>query len=189
LMRMWRYTVITHLRGAVKANVLKSDLDRQELQRLLTAAYEKHPVWIIFLDRITSKSHFLRYSARYIRRPPIASWRLLKVTNQKVTFIAKDTKEKRLVPTQCGTAEFIGLLMPHVQDKYRHAIRYFGLLAPRTKSQTRTTLFTLLGQRLRVRPQRLSWRDSLRKYFGVNPFLDSCGQTMRLVRRERPLLG
>jgi Putative transposase/Transposase zinc-binding domain len=189
LMRMWRYAIIDHLRRAAKANVLKSDLGTQKLQRTLTTAYEKHPSWIIFLDQITSKSHFLRYAARYVRRPPIASWRLLGVTDQEVEFVAKDTKAKRLVPTRCEIAEFVRRLAPHVQDKYRHAIRYFGLLAPRTRGQTQAALFALLGQRRPPRPQRLSWRESLRKYFGVDPLIDSHGQTMRLVRRGRLLLG
>jgi hypothetical protein len=189
LMRMWRYAVIDHLRRAARANVLKSDLEIRKLQMTLTTAYERRPKWIIFLAQITSKSHFLKYAARYIRRPPIASWRLLGVTDQEVEFVAKDTKANRLVRTRCGIAEFVRRLAPHVQDKYRHNIRYFGLLAPRTKGQTRAALFTLLGQRIRSRPQRLSWRDSLRKYFGVDPLIDSRGQTMRFVRRGRLLPG
>ena len=43
LMRMWRYAVIDHLRRAARANVLKSDLGRRELQITLTTAYERHP--------------------------------------------------------------------------------------------------------------------------------------------------
>ena len=189
LMRMWRYAVITHLRGALKAQVLKSDLGMQELQRILMMAYERHPRWIIFLDRIASKSHFLRYAARYIRRPPIASWRLLKVTDREVEFVAKDTKAKMLVPTRCRLPEFVGLLAQHVPDRYRHAIRYFGLLAPRTKRRTHAALFALLGQRMSPRPRRLNWRNSLRKYFGVDPLIDSRGQPMHWVRRQKPTIS
>ena len=189
LMRMWRYAVIDHLRRAARANVLKSDLGRRELQITLTTAYERHPTWIIFLAQIASKSHFLKYAARYVRRPPIASWRLLGVTDREVEFVAKDTKGKMLVRTRCGIAEFVRQLAAHVQDRYKHNIRYFGLLAPRAKGPTRAALFALLGQRLHLRPQRLSWRDSLRKYFRVDPLIDSRGQTMYFVRRGRLLPG
>ena len=48
-------------------------------------------------------------------------------------------------------------------------MRYFGLLAPRRKSRTSAALFGLLGQEKRARPHWLSWANSLRKYFGVNP--------------------
>jgi len=186
LMRMWRYAVITHLRGAIKAQVFKSHLAVPDLKRILTIAYELHPKWIIFIDKIASKSHFLLYAARYVRRPPLASWRLLEVTDREVLFVAKDTKAKLLVPTRCQLSDFVRLLASHVAERYQHSVRYFGLLSPRARGWMHAALFALLGQCLGPRPQRLGWRDSLRKYFGVDPLADSCGQTMRLVRRERP---
>ena len=189
LMRMWRYAVITHLRGALKAQVLKSHLAVEDLKRILTIAYERHPQWIIFIDKIASKSHFLLYAARYVRRPPLASWRLLEVTDREVVFVAKDTKTKSLVRTRRNFSDFVRLLAPHVPDSYRHSVRYFGLLSPRARGRMQAAVFALLGQCIRPCPQRLSWRDSLRKYFGVDPLVDSCGQTMRWVRREQPAIG
>jgi len=111
LMQMWRYAVISHLRLALKVGVLQSDLNIKDLLTLLSAAYknERHPRWIIFLDRIVSKAHFLRYAARYVRRPPIATWRLLKVTNKEVEFVAKDTKAGLLVPTRVALPHFVRL--------------------------------------------------------------------------------
>jgi hypothetical protein len=189
LMRMWRYAVTAHLRSALRAGVLRSDLSTQALQRLLSTAYqnERHPRWIIFLHKIASKSHFLRYAARYVRRPPIASWRLLEVTNREVVFVAKDTKAGRLVPTRCLLSEFVRLLAPHVPDLYRHAIRYFGLLAPSAKGNKWAGLFVALSQEMKTPPPRLSWRDSLVRYFGFDPLIDSRGHEMRWVRRERPV--
>jgi hypothetical protein len=189
LMRMWRYAVIAHLRSALRAGVLRSDLNTQVLQRLLSTAYqnERHPRWIIFLDKIASKSHFLRYAARYVRRPPIASWRLLEVTDREVVFVAKDTKAGRQVPTTCLLSEFVRLLAQHVRDLYRHAIRYFGLLAPSAKGNKWAGLFVALGQKMKTPPPRLSWRDSIMRYFGFDPLIDNRGQEMHWVRRERPV--
>src|SRR5437763_2722292 len=101
IMKMWRYAVIEHLRRALKAGVLNSPLGAQGTRRLLSTAYysEKHPRWIILWDDIVSKAHFIRYAARYVRRPPIATWRILSVTNAKVQFVAKDTKNETLVPS------------------------------------------------------------------------------------------
>jgi hypothetical protein len=187
LMRMWRYAVITHLRSALKAQVLKSHLPATKLNGIVTTAYERYPKWVIFIDEIAAKSHFLRYAARYIRRPPLASWRLLKVTAREVVFVAKETKTKSLVPKRVPIEHFLRLLAQHVQDSYRHSVRYFGLLAPRARGRMQAALFVLLGQCMSPRPQRLSWRDSLRNCFGVDPLIDSCGQTMHWVRRERPV--
>jgi Putative transposase/Transposase zinc-binding domain len=187
LMRRWREAVITHLRNALKAQVLKSNRDVKELRGILTSAHERHPRWIIFLKKFESKSHFLRYAARYVRRPPSAKWRLLKVTEGEVLFLAKDTRAQKMVRTRCPVSDFLRLLAAHVPEVYRHAIRYFGLLAPRTKALSYAALFVLLEQKMRTRPQRLSWRASLLKWLGRDPLVDSHGQVMRWVRQEPPL--
>jgi hypothetical protein len=70
-----------------------------------------------------------------------------------------------------------------VPDRYRHAIRHFGLLAPRTKGRTSAAVFALLGQQRRRPPHRLSWANSLKKHFGVDPLVDGAGQPMHWVRR------
>ena len=127
----------------------------------------------------------MRYAARYVRRPPIASWRLLGITDREVEFVAKDTKARQLVRMRCQLPEFARLLAQHVPDDHRKAIRYFGLLAPRAKGQTYDALFVLLGETKRPRPQRLSWRSSVLRYFGHDPLIDSRGQEMQWVRRER----
>jgi len=189
LMRMWRVAVIDHLKRALKANVLKSELSVPQVQRLLGTAYysAKHPRWNIFIGEIESKSHFLKYAARYVRRPPIAMWRLKKVDCREVCFVAKDTKAKEMILTKRPLSEFVRLLAAHVPQRFEHAIRYFGLLAPRAKNKTNAGLFLLLGQKRPPRPMQITWRDSLLKHFGVDPRLDSRGQEMRWVRHEKPV--
>jgi len=183
LMHMWRYAVITYLRLALKAQVLTSDLGADDLRRVFTTQYERW--WNIDIAAFRSKSHFLHYSGRYIRRPPIAQRRFVKITDREVQFWTKDLKEKRHVITQYSTEEFVALLAEHVPERYRHAIRYFGLLAPGSKGRTYYGLFVLLGQKKLDRPKRLPWAESLRKDFGVNPLIDSRGQPMSWVRRQK----
>ncbi len=79
-------------------------------------------------------------------------------------------------------------LMPmwRYPDRYRHTVRYFGLLAPRVKCQTHDTVFALVGQERRGKPRRLRWSTSLQKCFGVDPLVDRNGQRMRWVRRIPP---
>lgn len=184
VMEMWRYAVITYLRQALKALVIKSDT--KNLGKVLTAEHER-PTWIIYIRESMSKWHFLRYAARYARRPPIAQRRLLRVTDAEVEFWTNDKRQKRPVTTRHSLSDFVAALAEHIPDRYRHAIRYFGLLAPRSKGQTSAALFVLLGQNKRPRPPRLSWADSLRRYFGVDPLIDSVGQPMQWVRRLKPI--
>jgi hypothetical protein len=91
------------------------------------------------------------------------------------------------VLTRYSVEEFVATLSEHVPDHYRHAIRYFGLLAPGSKHQTSAALFTLLGQEKRPRPSRLSWANSLRKHFGVDPLVDSGGRSMHWIGRTDPV--
>jgi hypothetical protein len=186
VMKMWRNAVITYLREALKAGVLKSDWDGGCLNNLLTAEYER-PRWIIHIHASMSKTHFLLYAARYARRPPIAQRRVLRVEEGVVEFWTKDKKQGLRVTKRYSLQEFVAVLAEHVPDRYRHAIRHFGLLAPRTKHRPFAAVFVLIGKDKRPCPQRMSWRTALRKYFGVDPLIDSHGQLMHWVRRKKPM--
>lgn len=185
LMHMWRYAVITYLRAAVKKKLLASEANPEELRVMLTTQYERW--WNVCVDQIRSKWHFIRYVARYVRRPPISQHRFRKVTDREVEFLTKDLKEKRVVTTHYLIEEFVDLLAAHVPDHYRHAMRRFGLLAPRTQRATSAAMFLLPDQEKRPRPKRLSWRNSLWKYFRVDPLVDSGGQSMHWVGRLKPM--
>jgi hypothetical protein len=91
------------------------------------------------------------------------------------------------VLTRYSIEEFVDTLAEHVPDRYKHGMRYFGLLAPRRKGQTSAALFALLEQEKRPRLPRLSWANSLRKHFGVDPLLDSGGRTMYRIGRLSPV--
>jgi hypothetical protein len=185
LMHMWRYGVVTYLRQALRRKVLSSTLSAAELSRIFTAQYERW--WSIDIDHFKSKEQFLRYAGRYLRRPPIAQHRFTEITDREVRFWTKDLKLKRRVTTRYSIEEFVVTLADHVRDRYRHAIRYYGLLAPRSKHRTSDGLFLLLQQPKRKRPHRLSWAHSLRREFGVDPLVDSSGQPLRWRGRLAPM--
>ena len=100
--------------------------------------------------------------------------------------MTKDTRTKQIVETTYTPGEFLAVLADHIPDRYRHNIRYFGLLAPRVKSDTHDAVFALLGQQRLGKPPRLRWATSLKKSFGVDPLLDRDGQRMRWDRRIPP---
>jgi hypothetical protein len=184
LMHMWRFVVITHLRAALKARVLTSDLSPENLRTRLKNQYERW--WSIHIDHFSSKEHFLRYAGRYVRRPPIAQHRIVKITEREIRFWNKDKKKKQRVEISLTPGEFVSKLAEHVPDRYRHAVRYFGLLAPVSRSRTSAAVFMLLGQQMRSHPRRLRWAFSLRRDFGVNPLIDRRGDPMYWVGRLMP---
>jgi len=187
LMQMWRLALIAYLWVVLQARALKSDLSTEQLKKVLEEQYRRQ--WIIYISPFMSKAKFLRYAGRYIRRPPIPLNHIAKITDQEVRFLAKDTRAKRMVELLWPKEMFVDTLGEHVPDRYRHAMRYFGLLAPRSKRRTSAALFALLKQEKRPRPARLSWADSLGRDFGVNPLVDRGGRLMYWTGRLSPVAG
>jgi len=181
LMHMWKFAVTNYLREALSAHVLQSELNEWRLREILTQQYERW--WNIHIARFASKDQFIRYAGRYIRRPPIAQHRFTKIEDGEVHFMRKDLKLKKWVETPYSIEDFISNLADHIPDRYRHAIRYFGLLAPGAKGRTDLGLFAVLGQPKRPRPVRLGWAASLKRDFKRDPLVDALGQRMRWVRR------
>jgi hypothetical protein len=184
LMQAWRYQLVAYLAELIRRNVLKAHLGTEGI-KTLKAQYQRG--WNIFVSRIMSKSQFLGYVGRYIRRPPIAQWRLERISDREVQYLAKNTKKGGLEPVRYSNEEFIEILKDHVPERFRHSMRYFGLLSPRSKHYTSPALFVLLRQTKRPRPPRLSWADSIWKYFGIDPLLDSHGQRLIWVGRLNPV--
>jgi hypothetical protein len=85
---------------------------------------------------VTASEQFLRYAGRYIRRPPIAQPRIVKIADGEVHFMRKDLKLKKWVMSFYSLKDFVLTLADHVPDRYCHGIRYFGLLAPSAKGRT-----------------------------------------------------
>jgi hypothetical protein len=103
-----------------------------------------------------------------------------------IKFLTKDTKTKETVLDELSKDEFIRILADHVPDRYRHSIRYYGLLAPRAKDRAYTLLFRLLGQKRRPRPPRMPWAEMMMKSFKKDPLIDSRGQVMKLIGQHFP---
>lgn len=135
---------------------------------------------------VMSKQHFLRYAGRYIRRPPKSQRRVLKVSEREVVYEVKDTRARMRRETHAMPVEFMSLIAEHVPDRYRHSMRYFGLLSPRAKRDSSDAVFQLLGQCRRSRPPRITWRSSLIRNFQTDPLLDGKGKPMQWVRNLKP---
>jgi hypothetical protein len=160
---------------------LSAHLSQSELTKLLEEHRDRW--WSAKVDYFKSKDAFLRY----IRRPPLAEYRLLSSdNNQEVRFLTKDKKLGRRVTTTCTTHEFISRLADQVPDRYRHGVRYFGLLAPQSIGKSYEVFLALLGQRRPPRPKRIRWAASIQQTFRQDPLLDSDGHRMYWAARIAP---
>jgi Putative transposase/Transposase zinc-binding domain len=182
LMYWWRFTVINYL-----ADVLRADAEDLGAFDQMLKRQGKRP-WNIHIKRFSSKWHFLRYAARYLRRPPIAEYRIIEITDEHVEYWA-DLKLRAWVKIKISVEEFLELLIQHVPEKYAHAVRYFGLASPAGKHLFSSAVFAQLGEEQKPRPKRLSFEAMSLKYFDLNPLLDSHGQRMRWVGRQSPTVS
>ena len=119
-MQIWREALIAYLWEALKATELNVDLNRESVRAILKTQYGR--TWNIYIARFQSKSQFLRYAGRYIRRPPIAEHRFVSITDQEVQFLTKDLKQKRVVTTRYSLLEFVAILTEHVPDRPMYLI-------------------------------------------------------------------
>lgn len=181
---LWRAYVIKLILTAYRAGRLRTVMMSNELEKVLT--YWAKRWWSVKVQVFKSKEQFLGYAGRYVRRPPIAQRRIRRIGEDGVAFWTKDKQLRRVVEVQYSLEQFLQMWMQHILKHYRHAMRYFGLFAPRAVSQTSAAIFAILGQVRRPWPKRRPWADSIKRDFGWDPLLDRAGNTMRWVRRPPP---
>ena len=181
IMQQWRFAVITYLRMAHASGLLRTERSPSQMKLLLDLQEECW--WSTDFQPFNSRKHFLEYAGRYVRRPPIAQYRFVEASTERVRFRTNDHRLKREVVTSYSPKEFVELLAEHVHDHYAHSVRYFGLLAPKSKGRLFAGVFALVGQSARAKPQRLSWALSIKRDFQVDPLLDRQGERMRWAGR------
>jgi hypothetical protein len=184
LMEAWRKAVIELLRAALRAGQLHTKMTIDQMEAMLTQQEKRW--WSIKIQSFKSKEHFLRYAGRYLRRPPIAQRRITHIGERTVTFWTKDKKRHRRVEVECSLEEFVDRWSQHIPERYQHAVRSFGLFAPRALRQTSAAIFAILRQGRRPRPKPRPWADSVKRNFGHDPLLDHTGKRMKWVRRLAP---
>jgi hypothetical protein len=185
IMGLWRFAITSYLTKAHRDGLLESSLVPEGFDRMICKQARRR--WNLHITPQMSKRHFLGYAGRYIRRLPISQKRILNVTSDEVVYLSKDTRTKTLVEARCTPDQFVAMLSQHVSDRYQHSMRYFGLLAPRTKRHTSAAVFALLCKQQRPKPPRQGWADSLKKHFGVDPLIDAFGNRMQWVGYRRPV--
>jgi hypothetical protein len=184
LMLAWKLALLAALDTASKDDVLESDLSHDEFNNILET--EGRRKWNVYVRPLVSKRNVIDHIGRYIRKPSIAQYRLTRIDDHHVQYRVKDTRNRRLTPVSYLNEEFIRLLIPHVNDRYCNSMRYFGLLAPRSKTLL-IHVFSVLKQQERPRLVRLSYAESIFRTFGKNPLIGLDGQPLLRVGHINPL--
>jgi hypothetical protein len=185
LMRLWRGAVLDLLRAALRAGRLQTTTTIDEMEAMLTG---QERWWSVKIQSLDSVKHFFQYGGRYARRPVIARSRItdLNLDTQTVQFSAKDKYSGKRVQIRCSMENLIDLWAQHILKRYRHAVRYFGLFAPRAINQMFDRVFAAIGYKRQPRPDPPRWAESIKEMTGRDPLLDTTGKQMVLIRRLVP---
>lgn len=183
LMRLWRRAVLDLLRMALRAGHLSTTLTVDEMETMLI---NQERWWSVKIRSLDSIEHFFQYGGRYARRPVIAQGRITDLDEQTVQFSAKDKYSGKLVQIRCSLESLIDLWAQHILKRYKHAVRYFGLFAPRAVHRMLDRIFAAIGSKRQLRSIPPRWAESRRQLSGRDPLLDRTGQRMYWMRRLEP---
>jgi Putative transposase/Transposase zinc-binding domain len=140
-----------------------------------------HQPWVVYAKPpFGSPAHVLHYLARYTHRVAISNHRLVAVTDETVSFRWKDYRHGSQIRTlTLDVDEFLRRFLLHVLPKRFVRIRYFGLLAPRCRTDDLATCRIVLALAPRPPVTALSVGSSLTRSWPC----PRCGAPMRIVER------
>ncbi len=146
--------------------------------------------WVVYAKApFAGPEKVLQYLARYTHRVAISNDRLLELENDHVVFRYKDYARGATWHTICLPAtEFIRRFLQHVLPHRFMRIRYYGLLANRSRRDNLERARTALqvpSPAANAKPE--PWHQILRRLTGVDPRrCPRCGQGRLHRDRELP---
>jgi len=103
--------------------------------------------WVPFIkETLNNFGNAVKYLGRYSHRIAISNSRIISVTDEGVTFSAKDYRDNSTKTLTISGVEFIRRFLMHVLPKGFQKIRYTGFLNNRFKSKNLTIISRITGR-------------------------------------------
>jgi hypothetical protein len=100
--------------------------------------------WVLHCKSAGNGEAVLKYFAPYVFRVAISNKRIIKLENDRVTFIYKHPKTKQWIPVTLHVFEFMRRFLQHVLPRGFKKVRHYGFLNSKYKGLL-TTLQYVLG--------------------------------------------
>ena len=148
--------------------------------------------WVVYArEPFAGPEKVLQYLARYTHRVAISNDRLLAISDDEITFRYKDYAQGGLWrPMSLEPLEFIRRFLQHVLPRGFVRIRYYGLLANRTRKANLERARKLLKARPSPEPTRDTrepWDELLQRLRGADPLrCPRCSEGKLHRHREVP---
>jgi len=164
----------------------RSKPSRRDLKDL--KQYVSNQQWYVNAEsRLSNGEHTIGYIGRYSNRPSMAECRIISFDGEIVTFWydkkekldrhhVKKSRQVMSLPIKV----FIKRILRHIPDKGFRMIEWHGLYASSIWCKTKILLMKL-GKYVVKKVIRLTYRESIKKYFGYDPLkCKICGGEMLL---------
>ena len=192
LRKKWQY----HLLTALKAELPKTEENARLIDRLFKS--KDKGFYVNAEKKMTSARFAARYIGRYMARPALAEYRIIRYDRETVTFWYKDHKSGRKVTMALEVKEFIKRLTDHIPLKGFKMVRRYGLYARRSQRLSikilqkcrrfKQAVIEFFNDGSSVR--KMTWRERLINSFGSDPLLcRKCGIEMMLWKIWHPVYG
>lgn len=139
-----------------------------EFMELLSLLYSKE--WIPHIkETFKGATNVIEYLGRYTHRIAICNSRILYISNEDITFIAKDYKSGKTKTITLHPVEFIRRFLMHILPKGFVKIRHYGLNSNRCNKKLLTICRNLVnGLYQKPRLEGLSAIEILKELFGID---------------------
>lgn len=157
LSRVFKGVFMKELKKLLTQNQLnnwttESNPSNLNFQAIIDTAYSKDFV-VFSKENFDSPTHVIKYLCQYTHRVAISNQRILKITDQHVTFRYKDYKDSGKIKNMTLTGiEFIRRFLMHILPAGFVKIRHYGILAGRN----RPTKLALCQRLMNIIPSRKS---------------------------------
>jgi hypothetical protein len=190
LRKKWQYYILTE----IKKRIPDTREDVQFIARLFRENIKGF--YVNGESHMTSARYAARYIGRYMARPALAEYRIVRYDGKMVTFCYESHETGKRVYQTLAAIEFIKRLIDHIPPKGFKMVRHYGLYARRTKGIAIKILkrckkyIQRSFEFITGLPRPLHWRQRLIKSFGKDPLLcPHCKEEMELWRIWHPEYG
>jgi hypothetical protein len=174
---MFRHRLLTALRKAAKADLLKAPPKQKHLAK--PAAFSSwlghffsREFYVHISKTLENPRHTVGYVGRYGRRPVLAEHRILAYDGRSVSFRYKDYRSGNLHATMTlPVSEFIARLVRHIPDPNFRMLRYAGIFANRVRSKLLPAARELLAAQEPLAKPSTPWHLRRKQSTGQDPLV------------------
>ncbi len=181
LRKKWQYYLLTE----IKKRLHGSKENAQLINRLFKE--NQKGFYVNGASKMSSSRYTTRYIGRYLARPALAEYKIIRYDGREVTFWYESHETGKKVYQTVEAVEFIKRLTDHIPVKGFKMVRHYGLYSRRSK---KIAIKILAGCKRFIQqsfeyfkdlPKPLNWRQRLIASFGKDPLLcPNCNQEMEL---------